>query len=331
MLRVRGLTLLVFAMFLQAGSLQAQDDPCLRRVVPVNVVLPDGTRVRDLEAQNFKASIHGTSLRISSVTPELKPRRIMLVLDASGSMIGSGYWATYLQVAANLVEGQPPATLIGLIVFSTQVNRVTPLTNDRDKVENELRSLQDASAALPARGSSTALWDSIRNASQLFGSHMGGDSIYALTDAGDNASKIRPTELDKVLVAQGIRLFSFSIAERGGGYTLEELGGPVYMLELVSDSGGFQTIISNRSVDPKRPFTDKFGKRTVLATALQAQSHLISNYYRMELELPVILKQATAWKLEVKGLKRSDLHVIYPQKLAACSDTPPSVNTGTSR
>src|SRR4029077_6548521 len=145
-MRARGLSLLIVAILTQAGSLQAQGDPCLRRVVPVNVVLSESTRVRDLETENFKASIHGTPLKIISVTPELKPRRIMIVLDASGSMIGSGYWATYLQVAAKLVEDQPGGTLIGLIVFSKQVNRVTTLTNDRDKLQNELRSLQDVSA-----------------------------------------------------------------------------------------------------------------------------------------------------------------------------------------
>jgi hypothetical protein len=317
-MRARGLSLLIVAILTQLGSLQAQDDPCLRRVVPVNVLLSDGTHVRDMEAQNFKASIHGTPLKIISVTPELKPRRIMIVLDASGSMIGSGYWATYLQVAANLMESQPAGTLIGLIVFSTKVNGILPLTDQFEKLQTELRSLRDVSAALPSRGSGTALWDSIRNASQIFASPMDGDSIYALTDGGDNASKVRPGNLSKALVAQGIRLFSFAIENRDAGYGLAELNGPVYMLELVSDSGGLQTVISNRSLDAKKPFIDKSGKRTFLATALQAQFQLIPSYYRMELELPVSLQQATSWKLEVKGLKRSDLRVIYPQKLAAC-------------
>src|SRR4029077_10022629 len=58
---------------------------------------------------------------------------------------------------------------------------------------------------------------------------------------------------------------------------------------------------------------------------------LNSNNYRMELELPASLQQATSWKLEVKGLKQSDLQVNYPQKFSACSAAPASADTGANR
>ena len=69
-----------------SGSIQAQQDPCLNRTVAVNVLSEDVHVVEGLSAQNFRGKVHGHRVEIVSVNRDSGPRRIVIVLDASGSM-----------------------------------------------------------------------------------------------------------------------------------------------------------------------------------------------------------------------------------------------------
>jgi hypothetical protein len=68
-------------------NLAAQDNGCTSRTVPVGVVDREWNLVRGLSAANFRANLHGQEVKILSAAIDTSPRHIVLLLDASGSMM----------------------------------------------------------------------------------------------------------------------------------------------------------------------------------------------------------------------------------------------------
>src|SRR6202050_5851279 len=92
------------AMLFVTGSLLAQTDPCLRRIVPINVMDDRGQLVTGLTENNFMGSIHHQPVRIVSLRPDGTARRVVIVLDASGSMTdGKRIWHLYFGAGASRV------------------------------------------------------------------------------------------------------------------------------------------------------------------------------------------------------------------------------------
>jgi len=54
-----------------------------------------------------------------------------------------------------------------------------------------------------------------------FGSPQPGDVVYLISDAGDNASKTRPRQVDTSL-REGIRLFAYLLTRSASGFQLPE-------------------------------------------------------------------------------------------------------------
>src|SRR5438128_1771706 len=76
---------LVFALAL---PLQSQQDSCEKRVVIVNVHDKHGQFVPSLQASDCLAKVQGKEVNIISVAESTETPRIVIALDASGSMIG---------------------------------------------------------------------------------------------------------------------------------------------------------------------------------------------------------------------------------------------------
>jgi len=200
------------------------------------------------------------------------------------------------------------------------VKQVVPLTEETERIQTALMSLVDRSKASYKVGSKTALWDSIRDASEFLESPTEGDVIYVLTDAQDNASKIRVGDVEKILVSRGIRMFSFRIEEPDAGFTADEYVKVQDFNELVKVTGGTEVAISQSKVEIKSPFLDKSGKPTRLASLLAVQYQLLPARYELMIETNAATQQSTGWKLEVTGLREQDLLVVYPQRLASCHE-----------
>ena len=88
-----------------SGSIQAQQDHCLNRTIAVNVLSEDVHVVEGLSAKNFRGKVHGHPVEIVSVNRDSGPRRIVIVLDASGSM--RDFWRSETSAAEGLLEIHP--------------------------------------------------------------------------------------------------------------------------------------------------------------------------------------------------------------------------------
>lgn len=86
----------------------------------------------------------------------------------------------------------------------------------------------------------TALWSAVGEAAKMFGTPSLGDTIYVISDGGDNRSRTHMRDVLQALTGSGIRLFATVLADPIGirSRTPEELNGPGSIEEAVRTTGG---------------------------------------------------------------------------------------------
>jgi len=318
-MRWRGIVLVLAAGVIAVRPLHGQGDSCLHRTVPVNVLTAKGETVTGLTPENFKASFHRKAVKIVSVTQDEAPRRVMIVLDSSRSMMSQRHeWQGYVKVARYLTERLPLGSAIGLTVFTEKIERSIPLTNDRAKVQDELMKLESGTEVFKGK---TALWDAVDAASAEFVAPQEGDAIYAVTDGGDNSSKTDFAKLRANLLQKRIRIFTFSRRLDTPGPTHELYEGPMALEGLAESTGGYAVNFNPNPVGSLPELRDKSGKPTAEGALLLIQFSEIFGFNRVEIELPERFDKIQAWSLAIAGPSTHNLIIVYPRKLAGCVAT----------
>jgi hypothetical protein len=289
----------------------------------VNVTNEKGVAVSGLTADNYQGSLHHKPIKIISVTQDDLPRRILVFLDASGSMTGDfREWQFAVSVANNLVASMPTGTTVGLFVFSSEIDRNIPLTQDRNVLQIELKNLRPGAKALGKGPHQTALWDTLAaGISELSGS-QDGDVIYLISDGGDNASRTQVNELKKALVAKSIRVFVF-LPTFAGGPSLEQ---PQWLnlVTLAEATGG--TIVSaiRDGMGYPIPIVDAAGLPTSEGELLLMQFRQIFKFQRLKIELPERRTNFSDLNLKMKRSNAHNLVVTFPHELASCAAVMPN-------
>jgi hypothetical protein len=320
MRRSRDLTLLVLVWLLASVSV-AQQDPCLRRIVTVNVMTQDGNLVWGLQARDFKAQLGRQSVEIVSATDDTDEHRVVIVLDASGSM--SDKWKPAVTLAESLLKSTPRSAF-ALLTFSNQIGERVGFNQGKGAVAAKLARLENS----PPSGK-TALFDALHEALVLLTPPQLGDAIYVISDGGwDNRSRLTESKVKEELVASRVRLFAFVPMEplENRGRTPEEAGGPGFLQGLNKESGGdsifydgYLDARTTRGAAVKLPARNPIGG--VVTYAARAFGGEISEFYRLEIKLPALLDKPHSWKLEMakpKGTKGRSLILIYPERLVPC-------------
>jgi hypothetical protein len=320
--RARLIVVALVSMLLGARGVLAQADSCLRRSVPVNILNDQGQIVTGLTENNLIGSIHHQPVKILSVTQDDSPRRVVIVLDASGSMTGErSTWHLYLAVAHNLIAAMPSGTLAGLVVFGSKVDKNISLTSNKKQLEDELTILEPGTNALPKGLRQTALRDALAIAASGFDPLQGADAIYAITDGGDNASKLGEKSVREDLLNKRIRLFTLSVDIGGGGPTGPPGAaiGSMNLADLSNATGGYAVDLPRNAIGGPPTLANGSGEATPEGEALMLQFKQIFSFQRVQIQLPNALDKAQGWHLKVTGTKAKDLTVVYPHMLAGCS------------
>jgi hypothetical protein len=310
---VIGLVLFVTGGFFCATRIAAQTDPCLRRVVPVNVVGSHGAIFSDLTIDNFEASLHHKPVKIVSVTRDDAPRRIVVALDESGSMHQN--WNDSVQVARFLLASMRNDDWMGIVTFSDKIHDDVPLTQERGSLNVELERLRASPEVKPKGG--TAIWDTLVVISAQFGAPRMGDSIFLVSDGGDNLSDVSESKAEKLLMERGIRLFALLPKAERGGPSPQESGRAASLTEPVVNTGGYGL---NLLYFPPKTKGDAAVKSDSVETALRMEIRQIQTFERVEIELPERIQKPQEWKLKAKGLSDAPTFVAYPHTLAACAN-----------
>jgi hypothetical protein len=198
---------------------------------------------------------------------------------------------------------------------------MAPLGKDRAKLTFALEALKNRQYYAEGQ---TALWSAVGEAAKMFGTPSLGDTIYVISDGGDNRSSTRMRGVLEALTGSGIRLFA---AVLGGPIgirrTTEELDGPGLIMEAARTTGG--ALLFN----PETPggyysaldMVRKSGKPTQFAEDLNRQVGQLINYYRLEISVLEPTHKPQSWRLRIVGDGQSPtkrLQLIYPTLLMPC-------------
>lgn len=146
-----------------------------------------GDYVTDLTRNEFRITENGRPQEIERFTPERKPLRVAIVLDASLTMEGRKL-ALAREAALRFLDVLEPNEQGMVVAFSDEVRVAQDLTGDRAALEAAIESVQ-------ARGG-TALYDAIWRTSERLRAFDGRRVLVLLSDGRDEAgSGLEPGSL----------------------------------------------------------------------------------------------------------------------------------------
>lgn len=316
-------SLVIAALLLACESLAVAQPapPEPNRPLLVNVFDRHGNAVRDLTKENFRVKVNGHRVAIAEADYSLAPRRIVVLLDMSGSMAGQN--DTKWRVASGAVEdllAQPPSNVpIALLTFSDRVRDVFDFSQSRASMSAWLKDTSKRQSNELIHGK-TALYDAVVAGAKMLEPHHLGDALYVITDGGDCCSQVARTAVEKLLLASGTRLFVFLLDEP---LMDKEQNGKDSALDLAHVSGGSVFGVAGRQNALSRSFVYDWydnGERTreTIKHHTQALNLQANGFYTLHLEVPIQPKKRGKVSLEIVdsgGRRRKDVAVTYPTAL----------------
>jgi hypothetical protein len=299
-----------------AGLAQQTASPPEARPVLVNVLeRTTGQPIRDLTKDNFLVRVNGQPVEVLDATYSAAPRRIVVLLDVSGSMNRQGdesemdKWHIAHDAVAHLLAQTPRDVPIAMLTFSNLVRERFDFSQNRDVISNWLKRYSDRPPKLKHKEVETALLDAILDGLSLLQPVQPGDALYAVTDGGDNASHVSISQTKGALLGSGVRLFVFLLASAG---TVEERTGVDLVVGFSGDSGGMTL------GDPLRPSPYRGSDREIIEAFTRDLNSCVSQFWTLQIAAPVSNKERKL-KLEIEdhGKPRNDVQLTYPRLLSA--------------
>jgi hypothetical protein len=303
--------------------LAAQENSCLHRTLPFNILDSRMRLIRISDASYFQGKLGRAPVKILSVGRDNRPRRIVIMLDTSGSMLGDPperKWQLAQFVAAHIAKAKLPNTSLALLLFSDQVNQEVDFSEGDSAVERRLLEIEaDANFAKKQLRGKTALRDAVLSALRLLGDPGYANSIYIITDGGDNESRNRFQQVRDDLVRSGVRLYVTLLTSVR--LMPDEQSGLIEVAELAKDSGGL--VLGPVGGQPFGRVSNGLTKDELrrIAIRLDELYLVMTTNDLMGIELPQSVKKWSKWTLEISKEQKSahkDWLLAYPQEVAPC-------------
>jgi VWA domain-containing protein len=287
------------------------------QTLPINVLdQKTGNAVTALKPESLQARMGESAARITGIAPA-KKRRILVLADESGSMVGNPQKIAVQAVEetiGELLAYLPDGTSVAYGFFS-DISVFTPeFFSDPERLR---QAIAEARTQMPTTGKGgTPLFDALHQAMLRFGTIRPGDTIVVLTDAGENTSKLRPSKVGKEIRGSGLRLvlllakLPVPIPEevRPDGDTLigiaQDTGGAIGAIDIIDRSWN-----NRKDAEVNRQALRKFWIQEVLGGFL------------MQVQVPASLQKPKKWSVRIDPAAYPELkHAIvqYPAKLAPC-------------
>jgi len=309
-------------------AIAAQDSPCLRRALPVALRDVQNLPIQNVLVADLQARVHGKPVKLLSLAPDPRPHRLVLILDASGSM-GSTHgepplFALEFALARHFFEANRQRSQIALLIFNNDVTEVVDFAQGDSVVGDKLKQIfgNRDYVTTNVKGK-TALRDAILAGLHLLEHPSSADALYVLTDGDDNASKHSASDLRQRLIVTSVRLFAV-LLHKGVGYRNplpEEVSGPDDLSEIAEKSGG--EILSAAAWHEKQMVlsADSEAKLKPQETLGRLYQTILGDQL-LEIELPSSIAKDEHWELKLSnGARRQwkGAHITYPTTLAKCS------------
>lgn len=273
---------------------------CSQRTIPLTVVRSDSST---LDWHSFNLTVGGRQVPIDSSQAAPQSPRVLVLLDTSGSMSASGSpekWGVGLRAAAFAVDSTPLESSVSLGTF-----------DEHDKF-GKFESRQEAGNELVALAQQekpkhqTALYGALKDAAVQFQPTQFGDTIFLVTDGGDNHSGELQKKAQQELIARGIRVFVFLVFDKDFK-TAEEREAPELMTELAKATGG-------------KVFEEPWSKDWVKSDEAKQLMHQIRTMTRWAQVLQFKLAEPLQKPAKLK-ISPSDPHALelaYPRQVLPC-------------
>ena len=291
---------------IEPGASQTAVEACLRRSISLTVARH--SQQPPTELGQVQVVVNGNQASTISSTLYSGPVRVLLLVDSSGSMSpiteGSG-WGITLPTAAFAMDAVPLNAVVAVGRFA-ELLQLSPW-QDRESAREQVLSLKYQSPK-----GKTALYSAVSEAASMFRGAQFGDTVYLITDGGENHSAVSSRRLVEDLVARGVRVFVFLVAPKQY-QTAEEREGPRAMDDLANLTGGFVY----------RPLLSKEWLNSGEAAA--AVKHIreqVALPYRIDFRLASPLIRETKLKLEAV-LDPKLYSLAYPRRLEPCTAASP--------
>ncbi len=312
----------------QAAFANSQKDASCMISLPVNVVVPDGRLIRELDASQFVAQTKRQTVPVLTATDDSGPRRILLVLESGRHVPERVRTAQYGVVAEILSEARPEDSF-GLLT-ARGPDKEVHFGESRDAILAAVRELQ---ANIDSKGSTVGILDALMTGAGWFDQPKPGDAIFLMSMGLESEHHATFKQVYKELTNRQVRVFSLLLGPRMEGTVsgaivkmssggLEVLMEPSYSPNLEDDSnlswgsGGYSVEVDLVGAGQREEqLTDK--KLETLKSAASRMQSAITEYYRLTLEsTPAQIMLGLATDLKNKVPKAV---VLYPRQLPACS------------
>ncbi|HZU44048.1 MAG TPA: VWA domain-containing protein [Terriglobales bacterium] len=273
-----------------------------------------GAFVRNLGPANFKAEVHGHPIPILSSGVNMRPGRVVILLDSSGSMNAENSRLLARAAAIDAVQSLNPSTQLSVVVFADEPKALATFGTSRASIIKVLNTIDWGKRY--GKGH-TALLDAILAAAKLLDPPQLGDAIYIITDGGDNTSHSRFPQVQDELLSKGIRLFAFLIYNLGPP-SVEEQRGPSEIWNLANATGGWSLGYRSPTL-AKNPYAAPNIQEPSPAQPLYEQ---VNNFYTVRLGGLNTFSKPEKWKLEIRGeegINPKRIHLQYPSRLLPCA------------
>jgi len=306
-------------LFAAAMTVTAAGQDCTQSV-PVGVIEQrTAALIAPVALDALQARMGSTPLRITSLD-RVRGRRIMILVDASGSMgemtdipsYQGPALRTIKQTLRDLMEELPSGASVEYGLFSTKSAFSEAFISDPKELE---KNIEAVTARFGKTGfGHTALFDALHKALMRFGTPQPGDSILLLTDGGDNSSQLTAGKLEHEFHAANTRLLTLLVLQRGREFELEAVD---QVLDLVTKTGG--SSLSIYTTDDSWLGKKGLGENVQVLRRFWNDKILFG--YVAQVQVPGSFKDDKKWTLSLNretDPRLKNATPVYPDHLSAC-------------
>ncbi len=286
---------LLVAIVLTSSWSLAQD--CTTYVVLTAYDRLTGVPIETLKTEDFEARMGNAALPVVTSSQHFN-NRLLVLLETDGAA-NDDKIEDEVNVVTRMARQAPEGISVAFGVFAEKAVFTKEFFADSQKRDAGISEVIEQKNSL---GKRVALWDALHQAVALFGQHQPGDTVLLVSDVYDDKSSHSGSDVEKELIARGIRLYAMrrrhaSHVDRDFLLNSHELEKTV-LERTIKETGG---VYSEFSV-----FLFRFAWAG----------------YMLGIKVPGGLEKPRKWKLQFRGPAAEVHHksnLYYPEQLPPCS------------